>query len=77
MQHYNAAKGGLVALSRGIAVEAGRYGIRFKCRLSWSHRERNGAAPGRPSRDELESAPTTRWVEWAGLMSSRGSGCTS
>jgi NAD(P)-dependent dehydrogenase (short-subunit alcohol dehydrogenase family) len=28
MQHYNAAKGGLVALSRGIAVEAGRYGIR-------------------------------------------------
>ena len=28
MQHYNAAKGAIVALSRGIAVEAGRYGIR-------------------------------------------------
>lgn len=28
MQHYNAAKGAIVAMSRGIAVEAGRYGIR-------------------------------------------------
>ena len=28
MQHYNASKGAMVALSRGIAVEAGRYGIR-------------------------------------------------
>lgn len=28
MQHYNAAKGALAAMSRGIAVEAGRYGIR-------------------------------------------------
>jgi len=28
MQHYNAAKGAMVALSRGIAVEAARYGIR-------------------------------------------------
>lgn len=28
MQHYNAAKGALASLSRGIAVEAGRYGIR-------------------------------------------------
>jgi NAD(P)-dependent dehydrogenase (short-subunit alcohol dehydrogenase family) len=28
MQHYNAAKGAMVAMSRGIAVEAGRYGIR-------------------------------------------------
>jgi NAD(P)-dependent dehydrogenase (short-subunit alcohol dehydrogenase family) len=28
MQHYNASKGAIVALSRGIAVEAGRYGIR-------------------------------------------------
>ncbi len=28
MQHYNASKGAMVAMSRGIAVEAGRYGIR-------------------------------------------------
>jgi NAD(P)-dependent dehydrogenase (short-subunit alcohol dehydrogenase family) len=28
MEHYNAAKGAIVAMSRGIAVEAGRYGIR-------------------------------------------------
>jgi len=28
MQHYNAAKGAIVSLSRGIALEAGRYGIR-------------------------------------------------
>src|SRR6516162_8376756 len=28
MQHYNAAKGAMAAMSRGIAVEAGRYGIR-------------------------------------------------
>ncbi|GAA2444258.1 SDR family oxidoreductase [Actinomadura vinacea] len=28
MQHYNAAKGAVVAMSRGIAVEAGRYGVR-------------------------------------------------
>jgi NAD(P)-dependent dehydrogenase (short-subunit alcohol dehydrogenase family) len=28
MQHYNAAKGAIVAMARGIAVEAGRYGIR-------------------------------------------------
>ena len=28
MQHYNASKGAMVALSRGIAVEAGRYGVR-------------------------------------------------
>ncbi|KPM54382.1 short-chain dehydrogenase [Frankia sp. CcI49] len=28
MEHYNAAKGAMVAMSRGIAVEAGRYGIR-------------------------------------------------
>lgn len=28
MQHYNAAKGAIVSLSRGIAVEAGRYGVR-------------------------------------------------
>jgi NAD(P)-dependent dehydrogenase (short-subunit alcohol dehydrogenase family) len=28
MQHYNASKGAIVAMSRGIAVEAGRYGIR-------------------------------------------------
>jgi NAD(P)-dependent dehydrogenase (short-subunit alcohol dehydrogenase family) len=28
MQHYNAAKGAIAAMSRGIAVEAGRYGIR-------------------------------------------------
>jgi NAD(P)-dependent dehydrogenase (short-subunit alcohol dehydrogenase family) len=28
MQHYNASKGAMVALSRGIAVEAGRYAIR-------------------------------------------------
>ena len=28
MQHYNAAKGAMLAMSRGIAVEAGRYGIR-------------------------------------------------
>jgi NAD(P)-dependent dehydrogenase (short-subunit alcohol dehydrogenase family) len=28
MQHYNAAKGAIVAMSRGIAVEGGRYGIR-------------------------------------------------
>jgi NAD(P)-dependent dehydrogenase (short-subunit alcohol dehydrogenase family) len=28
MQHYNASKGAMAAMSRGIAVEAGRYGIR-------------------------------------------------
>jgi NAD(P)-dependent dehydrogenase (short-subunit alcohol dehydrogenase family) len=28
MQHYNASKGAMVAMSRGIAVEAARYGIR-------------------------------------------------
>ncbi|MEX5709382.1 SDR family oxidoreductase [Parafrankia sp. FMc6] len=28
MQHYNASKGAMVAMSRGIAVEAGRYGVR-------------------------------------------------
>ena len=28
MQHYNASKGAMLAMSRGIAVEAGRYGIR-------------------------------------------------
>jgi NAD(P)-dependent dehydrogenase (short-subunit alcohol dehydrogenase family) len=28
MQHYNAAKGAVFALSKGIAVEGGRYGIR-------------------------------------------------
>jgi NAD(P)-dependent dehydrogenase (short-subunit alcohol dehydrogenase family) len=28
MQHYNASKGAMVGLCRGIAVEAGRYGIR-------------------------------------------------
>ncbi|HET9732333.1 MAG TPA: SDR family oxidoreductase [Acidimicrobiales bacterium] len=28
MQHYNASKGAMVAMSRGIAVEAGRYAIR-------------------------------------------------
>lgn len=28
MQHYNASKGAMVAMSRGIAVEGGRYGIR-------------------------------------------------
>jgi NAD(P)-dependent dehydrogenase (short-subunit alcohol dehydrogenase family) len=28
MQHYNASKGAMLGLSRGIAVEAGRYGIR-------------------------------------------------
>lgn len=28
MQHYNASKGAMVAMSRGIAVESGRYGIR-------------------------------------------------
>jgi NAD(P)-dependent dehydrogenase (short-subunit alcohol dehydrogenase family) len=28
MQHYNASKGAMVSLCRGIAVEAGRYGIR-------------------------------------------------
>jgi NAD(P)-dependent dehydrogenase (short-subunit alcohol dehydrogenase family) len=28
MQHYNAAKGAMAAMSRGITVEAGRYGIR-------------------------------------------------
>ena len=28
MQHYNAAKGAIAAMSRGIAVEAGRYAIR-------------------------------------------------
>jgi NAD(P)-dependent dehydrogenase (short-subunit alcohol dehydrogenase family) len=28
MVHYNAAKGALAAMARGIAVEAGRYGIR-------------------------------------------------
>lgn len=28
MIHYNASKGAMVAMSRGIAVEAGRYGIR-------------------------------------------------
>ena len=28
MEHYNASKGAMVAMSRGIAVEAGRYGIR-------------------------------------------------
>ena len=28
MEHYNASKGAMVAMSRGIAVEGGRYGIR-------------------------------------------------
>lgn len=28
MQHYNASKGAMAAMSRGIAVEAGRYGVR-------------------------------------------------
>lgn len=28
MQHYNASKGAMVAMCRGIAVESGRYGIR-------------------------------------------------
>ena len=28
MQHYNAAKGAIVAMARGIAVEGGRYGVR-------------------------------------------------
>jgi NAD(P)-dependent dehydrogenase (short-subunit alcohol dehydrogenase family) len=28
MQHYNAAKGAIVSLARGIAVEGGRYGVR-------------------------------------------------
>jgi NAD(P)-dependent dehydrogenase (short-subunit alcohol dehydrogenase family) len=28
MQHYNASKGAMAAMSRGITVEAGRYGIR-------------------------------------------------
>ena len=28
MQHYNASKGAMLSMSRGIAVEAGRYGIR-------------------------------------------------
>ena len=28
MQHYNASKGAMVAMSRGIAVESGRYGVR-------------------------------------------------
>ena len=28
MEHYNASKGAMAAMSRGIAVEAGRYGIR-------------------------------------------------
>lgn len=28
MQHYNAAKGAIASMSRGIAVESGRYGIR-------------------------------------------------
>jgi NAD(P)-dependent dehydrogenase (short-subunit alcohol dehydrogenase family) len=28
MQHYNASKGAMVAMSRGIAVEAGRYDVR-------------------------------------------------
>jgi NAD(P)-dependent dehydrogenase (short-subunit alcohol dehydrogenase family) len=28
MQHYNASKGAMVAMSRGIAIEAARYGVR-------------------------------------------------
>ena len=28
MQHYNAAKGALASMARGIAVEMGRYGVR-------------------------------------------------
>lgn len=28
MQHYNASKGAIAALARGVAVEAGRYGVR-------------------------------------------------
>jgi NAD(P)-dependent dehydrogenase (short-subunit alcohol dehydrogenase family) len=28
MEHYNASKGAMVAMSRGVAVEGGRYGIR-------------------------------------------------
>ena len=43
MQHYNASKGAMAAMSRGIAVEAGRYGIRCNVVCPGVHRERDGA----------------------------------
>ena len=46
MQHYNASKGAMVAMSRGIAVEAGRYGIRC-----------NVVCPGYTASDTVQIAP--------------------
>jgi NAD(P)-dependent dehydrogenase (short-subunit alcohol dehydrogenase family) len=46
MQHYNASKGAMAAMSRGIAVEAGRYGIRC-----------NVVCPGYTASDTVQIAP--------------------
>lgn len=47
MQHYNASKGAMVAMSRGIAVESGRYGIRC-----------NVVCPGHTSSETVNIADT-------------------
>ena len=77
MQHYNASKGAMAAMSRGIAVEAGRYGIRC-----------NVVCPGYTVSETVQTCPTTirswttsaataPWAGWARPTTSRASASTS
>lgn len=57
MQHYNAAKGAMASMARGIAVEMGKYGIRCNTvcpgyTVSESVRD---PGPGTPMGDQLRS----------------------
>ena len=77
MQHYNASKGAMVAMSRGIAVEAGRYGIR--CNVvcpGYTVSETVQIAPD-DHRCSTTSAATAPWAGWARPTTSRGSASTS
>ena len=45
---YNASKGGVVLLTRNLAIDYGRSGIRVQCHLSGLHRDADDGGRPRP-----------------------------
>jgi NAD(P)-dependent dehydrogenase (short-subunit alcohol dehydrogenase family) len=66
LQHYAASKHGMLALTRGLAVELARYRIRVNAMLpGWTRTPMN--EPGRRSekfvRNTTERTPVRRWAD--------------
>ena len=77
MQHYNASKGAMAAMSRGHRGRGRSVRHPVQRGVPWLHRERDGRPARRPSGDGPRRAATTPWGGWVRPTTSRASASTS